>query len=145
MKVYFEATKLPVMRDLEIVWHAEHGWTWNIVDVEQRKYVGVFFATLTGDGCIVHFSTIEEVPWYITFAAMKKAIRLILPHVNVIYATIPAEKEKLVSVACRLGFRVIEGGEFLRDGKEVFLLKYFERKNAKLFYNSTTKGGLNVK
>lgn len=139
MKVYFEATKFPVMRDPEIVWHAEHGWTWNVVDVEQRKYVGVFFATLTGDGCIVHFSTFEEVPWYIFFSAMKKGIRIILPHVNVMYATIPAEKEKLVSVACRLGFRVIDGGEFLRDGKEVFLLKYFERRNAKLLSTQQQK------
>jgi hypothetical protein len=119
-----------------VLWHAKHGWCWNVWSVQQDEYIGVFFATLIGDGVILHFVTSKRyIPWHVTLSALKKGVRLVQPYVNVIYTMIEAKNTPILGVAQRLGFRIVEGGEFRRGDKEIFLLKYFERKNDKLSHN----------
>lgn len=128
MKVNFEKVIVPCVVNDVTLWHCEHGWLWDVVDVQSGRHIAVFFCTLLcGDGCIVHFSTAGgvSVPWTLTLSAMRKGIRMIGSYGNVIYATIPAENRGLIRVAIRLGFGLVCDGGFQRDGRRIELLKYF--------------------
>ena len=132
MRVFFEATKNPLLESPEILWHVNHGWVWNVWQVETKKCVAVFFATLLcGDGCILHFSTFpdQKIDWVTVLAGMRKGLKMVLPYVSVVYATISATEEKLRKVEEKLGFAVVENGGFTRDdGTEILLLKYLKDK-----------------
>lgn len=126
-KVEGRSFRPPCVDNGVVWWHVQHGWVWNVMD--EHGTLGVFFCTrLCGDGVICHFTPRPEicVPWYLTLAAMRKGVRMLAPVCDVIYATIPAEKEKLIRVAVRLGFGIVEEGGFLRDRRQpVVLLKYY--------------------
>lgn len=135
MKVYFEKTVLPCVVDEVVAWHVAHGWVWDVVEITptntdehgRTRRIGVFFCTLLcGDGAVCHFTTVPEIeiPWHVTLAAFRKAIRMVSPAVNVVFATIPADNIPLLRCACRLGFR-ISCGSFFRDGSKIRLLQYF--------------------
>ena len=132
MRVFFEVTKNPQLESPEILWHVKHGWVWNVWEVETRKCVAVFFATLLcGDGCILHFSTFpdEKIRWQTVLAGMRKGLKLVLPHCSVVFATVPASRKKLLRVEQRLGFFIVPQGGFTReDGEEILLLKYLRDK-----------------
>lgn len=141
MKVFFEATAVPCVDSPEIRWHVDHGWVWDVIEIETRRRIGVFFCTLLcGDGCIVHFSSVpgEKIPWPVTLAAFRKGMKMVAnTGMGVIYATIPAEKRKLVGAAILLGFGITDGG-FVRKGTgEIVLLKYFGRRVGILRNRST--------
>ena len=126
MKVYFEKTVLPCVVDDVIAWHVAHGWVWDVVEVSTGKRLGVFFCTLLcGDGVIVHFSSVPGVmiPWYVTLSAFRKAILMVAPAVNVVFATIPACRNALVRCVRKLGFRPV--ARYTREGSEILLLQYF--------------------
>lgn len=131
MKVNFEKTLSPCVCDEVILWHAAHGWIWNVREVSGR-YIGVFYATLLcGDGVIVHFSPVPEISVSAAsvFSAFKKGVRIVAP-LGVVFATIPENKPKLISVACRLGFARTSAG-FYRDGEgNIALLKFLKNENA---------------
>ena len=131
MKVIFEKTLLPCVLDEVIGWHILHGYVWN-VKTPAGECLGVLYATLlSGDGTVIHFSTIpgKSISPVLQLAAYRKALRIVQP-LGVVFATIPAKKEKLVSVVKRLGF-VETGGNFHRQGVgEVVLLKLLERRSA---------------
>ena len=132
--VHFMRGMEPCVRNDVVLWHERYGWVWNVYwghheEMCPWEAIGVFYCTrLCGDGVICHFTPRPEIriPWFLTLAAFRKGVRMIAPVCDVIYATIPAEKEKLIRVAVRLGFLIVAGGDFLRDGKQpVVLLKYY--------------------
>ena len=140
MKVNFEKVIIPCVVNDITLWHLEHGFLWDVVEVPSGRRIAVFFCTLLcGDGLIVHFDSVEniEISPASVFSAMRKGVRMIREYGNVVYATIPAEKSTLIHCACRLGFDVVEAGGFLRDGKEIVLLKYFKGKSAILDNRNT--------
>ena len=109
------------------LWHCEHGWCWNI-EVNERIIATMCGTLLCGDGCIVHFETMDfiKLPGAVILGVMRKAVRMLAPECDMIYATIEARNEKLIRVAVRLGFEIVPDGGFLRDGKtEVVLLKFY--------------------
>jgi hypothetical protein len=119
--------QIPCVWNDVVSWHSRHGWCWEVkVD---GVAVAVFYCTLLcGDGCLVHFDKAEYVklPGAVILGIMRKAMRMIEPECDVIYATIEKQNEKLIHVAIRLGFGLIPNGGFLRDGKtEVVLLKFY--------------------
>lgn len=131
MKVIFEKTLLPCVLDGVVSWHILHGYVWNVKS-PTGEYLGVLYATLlSGDGTVIHFSTIPGkcITPVLQLAAYRKALRIVQP-LGVVYATIPAGKEKLVSVVKRLGFSET-GGNFHRQGVgEVLLLKLLDDRSA---------------
>lgn len=140
MKVNFEKVIIPCVVNDITLWHLEHGFLWDVVEVPSGRRIAVFFCTLLcGDGCIVHFDSVKgvEVSWGAVLAAMRKGIRMVSDCGAVIYATIPAEKSSLIRCACCLGFAIVDAGGFLRDGKEIVLLKYLKNQKAILNNNST--------
>ena len=128
-KVEGRSFRPPCVDDGVVQWHVQNGWVWNVYGGADLRPVGVFFCTLLcGDGVICHFTPRPEIriPWHVTLAAFRKGVRMLAPVCDVIYATIPAEKEKLIRVVIRLGFGIVEEGGFLRDGRTpVVLLKYY--------------------
>ena len=132
MRAKFEKAIVPCVCSDVVLWHLKHGWVWNVVELPAIRRCGVFYCTLLcGDGCVVHFDTVPglKLSWVFIHAAMKRSIRMIAPLCNVVYATIPEEKESLIRVCFHLGFRKTDGG-FLRDGMPIALLKYYPRQNA---------------
>ena len=128
MKVNFVKTVIPCVVNDVTIWHVQHGLIWDVIEAPSGRYLGVFFCTLLcGDGCIIHFCSLPDVVISpaTTLYAFKKAVRMMSSYGNVIYATIPAQKIKLVRTICALGFRIVSDGNFLRDGEEIQLLKYF--------------------
>ena len=129
MKITFVPTKEPFVRNEVTKWHAEHGWCWN-VDVDDMFVATLFCTLLCGDGCLVHFLTGRyiQLPGAVVLAIMKKAMRMLEPECDVIYATIARRNAALIRVAVRLGFGLVPDGGFIRDGsEEVALLKYYGR------------------
>lgn len=142
MKVNFEKVVCPCVMDEVIAWHVSHGWVWDVVEVPTGRRLGVLYCTLLcGDGGVVHFSTVPgiKIPWQTTHAAMRKAMRMIVPVCNVLLATIPADNRALVRCARRLGFLPMT--RYFREGREIMLLQYFSRK--KSYINAETRVGDN--
>jgi len=128
MNITFVPSKEPFVRDEVTMWHAEHGWLWNI-DVD-NVFVGTLFCTLLcGDGCFIHFKAGKymHVPGVIILAIMKKAMRMLSAECDVIFASIETRNQKLIRTAILLGFGTIDGGGWTRDGVPVTLLKYYGR------------------
>ena len=126
MIVRFEKTLTPCVCDDVVAWHVVHGWVWDVYD--GNSPIGVFYLTLLcGSGAICHFSsrTSVTIPAAVTLAAFRKGVRMVAPACPVLYATIPADKPKLIRVAVRLGFGLIERGGFDLDGRKIMLLKYY--------------------
>lgn len=137
MKVNFEKCVLPCVINDVTIWHLHHGFIWDVVEAPSGRRIAVFFCTLLcGDGCFVHFETVKnlKISWATVFAAMRKGVQMISPYGNVIYATIPEEKKALIRVACKLGFSVVKEGSFDRDGENIVLLKFLDRKKI-IVYN----------
>lgn len=127
MVVFFEKTVSPCVDNEVTRWHTEHGWVWNVYDVRNGVFAGVFFASLLcGDGCVCHFIRKKSVPVSpsLILAAFKKGMRIISPVCDVIYATVPERKEKLIQVLIKLGFG-LTGSVFYRNGDKIILLQYF--------------------
>ena len=123
---YFERTFKPCILNEVISWHLAHGWVWNIIDRKSLRPIGVFYATLLcGDGVVLHFDTLPdvEIPFALTLSAMKRGIRLVEPHADLILATIPEVKHKLIQCAQKLGFRRISN--FRRDNQAIVVLQFF--------------------
>ena len=129
MKITFVPTKEPWVINDVTRWHAEHGWVWN-VDVDDEFVATVFCTLLCGDGAVIHFYTgkYTRLPGVVVLGIMRKAMRVVSPHCDVLYATIPSNNKKLIQVAIGLGFCLIPDGGFLRNGnEEIELLKYYPR------------------
>ena len=127
MTITFVPTNEPWVRNDVTRWHAEHGWVWN-VDVDDEFVATVFCTLLCGDGAVIHFYTgkYTSLPGAVVLGIMRKAIRVIVPNCDVLYATIPTANEKLIRVAVSLGFGLVPDGGFLRDRTEsISLLKYY--------------------
>ena len=125
-RVSFAKTLSPCVCDEVIAWHVIHGWVWDVYD--RRSPVGVFYCTvICGSGAICHFSTRAgiKIPASVILAAFRKGVRMVAPKCPVLYATIPEEKTKLIRVAVRLGFGVVEDGGFVLEGDKMVLLKYY--------------------
>ena len=127
--VNFVGTRATCVVTPAIRWHIDHGWVWDVVETRTGRMVGVFYCTiLGGDGCVVHFESSGNVPWPVTFSAFKKGMQMVSPHNNVVLATIPASKGKLIDAAILLGFGIIDAG-YERPGEgKIVLLKYFGRR-----------------
>lgn len=126
IRVRFEKTLIPCVVNDAILWHLKHGWVWDAVEVSSsRRYAVLYCTLLCGDGCIIHFETVPGTPvsYLFLLSGMRRAMRMIAPVCDVIYATIPEEKQKLIRVAERLGFRKTDAG-FMRDGLNICMLKY---------------------
>lgn len=126
IRVRFEKTLIPCVVNDAILWHLKHGWVWDAVEVSSgRRYAVLYCTLLCGDGCIIHFETVSGTPvsYLFLLSGMRRAMRMIAPVCDVIYATIPEEKQKLIRVAERLGFRKTDAG-FMRDGLNICMLKY---------------------
>lgn len=145
MQITFVPSKEPFVRDDVTLWHAAHGWLWNI-DVD-NMFVGTLFCTmLCGDGCFIHFLSGKYIvlPGAVILAIMRKAMRILSAECDVIFASIETRNKKLIRVAEFLGFRIIEGGGWLRDGVEITLLKYYGRRTCySKTENPPTKGADN--
>lgn len=131
MKVNFVKTLIPCVLNEITLWHLQHGLIWDVVEAPSGRYLGVFFATLLcGDGCIIHFFSLPDVVISppTTLYAFRKAIQIMSTYGNVIYATVPEEKTKLVKVLRLLGFGIVADGNFSRSGQNILLLKYFPGK-----------------
>lgn len=130
MKVNFVKTVIPCVSDDIAIWHHLHGWLWDVVEVPTGRRIGVYYCTLLcGDGVIVHFDVVPdvEISAATLLHAIRKGIRMVLDsEVNVIYATICADRAGLLCVVKRLGFRE-SGSSYMRAGKKVLLLQYFGR------------------
>lgn len=127
MKVNFEKVVIPCVVNDITLWHLKHGFLWDVVEAPTDRRLGVFFCTLLcGDGCVIHFNSVpgEDISAATTLYAFRKAIRMMKEYGNVMYATIPAEKRTLVRIICALGFFPVKDGGFLREGREIVLLKY---------------------
>lgn len=124
MNVDFVKTALPCVCNAVTLWHAQHGWIWDVC--HRGVPLGVFYCTLLcGEGVVIHFSTLPDViiPAGVILAAFRKALKITSP-LGVVFATIPEEQAKLIRVVKRLGF-VETGGNFPRPGDgEIVLLKY---------------------
>lgn len=127
-RIYFAKTLTPCVCNEVTLWHLSHGWLWNVYDRKQQCYIGVFFATLMcGEGVIVHF---DRIPGAVVDApallcAFRRGMRLVCQeNIQVVYATIPSSKKKLIRCACKLGFTVCSDANYFRCGKEISLLKY---------------------
>lgn len=126
-RIYFKHTFSPCVDNEITRWHLAHGWLWDVYDRKLEQNIGVFFVTLMcGDGCIVHFDRVEhvDVEAAALLCAFRRGVELVAPHFNVVFATIPSEKQKLIRCACRLGFSVCHGAEYWRFEQEITLLKY---------------------
>lgn len=131
MKVFFEKTILPCVLDDVIAWHIQHGYVWNVKS-EDGKFLGVFYATLlNGDGTVIHFSTVPGVRISAAqqLAAYKKGVRILQP-MGVVFATIPAEKQKLIRITKHLGFSETDGNFYRPGTGEIVLLKLLDAQNA---------------
>ncbi|MBQ9088670.1 MAG: hypothetical protein IJY46_07810 [Lentisphaeria bacterium] len=129
--VNFSPTAHPCIDNPITRWHVAHGWCYNAVDVRSGNFLGVFYVTLLcADGGIIHFDTCSSVPPALILSGFRKALRMVLPHLAVVYATVPAGSIGLVRVLKKLGFRVVPEGGFVVDSREILLLKYFNKQNA---------------
>ena len=111
---FARATRLFIDNDVTR-WHLAHGWIWNVSSSDNSP-LGVFYCTLLcGDGCIIHFDALPHIPWTAILPAFKKAIRMISPVSDVVYATVPDSRAKLIRILIRLNFAPVSSGGFLRD------------------------------
>ena len=111
---FTRATTLLIDNDVTR-WHLAHGWIWNVSSSDNSP-LGVFYCTLLcGDGCIIHFDALPHIPWSVILPAFRKAIRMISPVSDVVYATVPDSRAKLIRILIRLNFTPISSGGFLRD------------------------------
>ena len=137
MRIYFERVNDPESAACNsncALWHLQHGWYYNVWDCsddgKSGRIIGVFYVTqLAGLGGILHFETVaRDIPAAHVFAAFRKAIRIVKPHLDGIFATIPVHKKKLIRVMERIGFTKISLAAPLRSGgMEFILLQYFPR------------------
>ncbi len=119
-------TLVPCVCDEVIAWHVMHGWVYDVY--HDAEALGVFYCTvLCGSGAVCHFTprTGARITPAIFLAACRKCLAVVAPACYVLYATIPETKVKLIRVAVRLGFGVIEDGGFILDGDKMVLLKYY--------------------
>ena len=107
MKITFVPTKEPFVRNEVTKWHAEHGWCWN-VDVDDMFVATLFCTLLCGDGCLVHFLTGRyiQLPGAVVLAIMKKAMRMLGPECDVIYATIARQNPRWIATWISFSFRL---------------------------------------
>ena len=111
---FVRATRLFIDNDVTR-WHLAHGWIWNVIAPDNSP-LGVFYCTLLcGDGCIIHFDALPHIPWSVILPAFRKAIRMISPVSDVVYATVPDSRTKLIRILIRLNFAPVSSGGFLRD------------------------------
>ena len=111
---FARATRLIIDNDVTR-WHLAHGWIWNVIAPDNSP-LGVFYCTLLcGDGCIIHFDALPHIPWSVILPAFRKAIRMISPVSDVVYATVPDSRTKLIRILIRLNFAPVSSGGFLRD------------------------------
>ena len=111
---FARATRLVIDNDVTR-WHLTHGWIWNVIAPDNSP-LGVFYCTLLcGDGCIIHFDALPHIPWSVILPAFRKAIRMISPVSDVVYATVPDSRTKLIRILIRLNFAPVSSGGFLRD------------------------------
>ena len=111
---FTRATTLIIDNDVTR-WHLAHGWIWNVIAPDNSP-LGVFYCTLLcGDGCIIHFDALPDIPWSVILPAFRKAIRMISPVSDVVYATVPTSHAKLIRILIRLNFAPVSSGGFLRD------------------------------
>ena len=111
---FARATRLFIDTDVTR-WHLAHGWIWNVSSSDNSP-LGVFYCTLLcGDGCIIHFDALPHIPWTVIRPAFKKAIHMISPVSDVVYATVPDSNAKLIRILSRLNFAPVSSGGFLRD------------------------------
>ena len=111
---FARATRLFIDNDITR-WHLAHGWIWNVIAPDNSP-LGVFYCTLLcGDGCIIHFDALPDIPWHVILPAFRKAIRMISPVSDVVYATVPTSHAKLIRILIRLNFSPVSSGGFLRD------------------------------
>lgn len=126
LSAVFEKRVIPCVVNEVISWHLQHGWVWDVTDLQTGDRVAVFYCTLLcGDGLILHFATVDGVRLSAGFilSTFRKGIRMVQECCSVLYATVPAGS-RLHKVICRLGFVVCRGGSFFRDGVKIDLLKY---------------------
>ena len=126
-RVYFKHCIVPCVDNEVTRWHAAHGWIWDVYEVDRQRIIGVFFATLLcGDGAIIHFYPLENIKIHpmTTLSAFRRGVALVAANADVVFATIPTAKIKLIRCMERLGFIVCRAGSFERDGAEITLLKY---------------------
>lgn len=135
MNVYYEIVsdkRRLVKRTEETEWHVEHGWAYNaheIADDTTSRAIGVFYVTnFAGFAGIVHFDTIvDDISPSVIYKAFKKGIGMVRSRYDTVFATIPAESKKLISVAKRLGFTEIHLPLPFKSGSEVYtLLQYYK-------------------
>ena len=136
--VVFRKTLTPCLVDDVISWHLVHGWVWDVLWDNQA--VAVFYIThLNGDGVVLHFSTLDtQIPPAVLLSAFRKGLR-ICEDMGVIFATIPADRAKLLKVVQLLGFKKISSYD--RAGSRIMLLQYFQNTNATLSA-TTNQGGI---
>ena len=125
--VRFIHTLSPCVLNDVTLWHLQHGWIYDVQECRSGRLIGVFFVTLLcGDGGIVHFDTL---PGAVSPPLFLSALRLCIPfvsrHLDNIFATIPADRTRLIRLVKRIGFRDCPDASFLRDGRRISLLKYF--------------------
>lgn len=132
MSIWFENVKVAekLARQSEVGdWHVKHGWAYNVYEVEdiRCKELGMFYVThFAGLGVIVHFDTVvNHIEPMSILLAFRKGIRIVKQEYDTIFATIPRSKEKLISVALRLGFAVVPlVQQIVSNGDEYCLLQY---------------------
>ena len=125
--VCFEHCIVPCIDNDRTRWHVAHGWIWNIVERKSRRKIGVFYASLLcGDGACLHFEVIDniKIPFPVTLSAMRRGLAIASAHRTLILATVYADYYPLLRICKKLGFIVLEHGEFEREGKTVLTLKY---------------------
>ena len=137
MRIYFQKVTEPgkaVCNTDAALWHVRHGWYYNVWDCSNDgtagRMIGAFYVTqLCGFGGILHFETVvNDIPWPHLLASFRKGIRLVLPYLTILLATIPKEKPKLIQTACRLGFQAVRLPIPLSiDRVDFELLQYFPR------------------
>lgn len=128
MNIQFRHTLSPCVFNSTTVWHTAHGgWVWDVIRPDTGEYLGVFYCTLLcAEGCIVHFDTIPgvHIPPKVFLSSIKKGIAMVRPSCDVIFATVPKEKYRLIRILQRIGFRHCPEADYSRDGEEVIFLHY---------------------
>lgn len=126
-RVYFQHCIVPCVDNPVVRWHVAHGWIWDVWEIDRARKIGVFYASLLcGDGVVIHFDVLPGIDLHpaTVLSAFRRGVALAAANADVVFATVPSAKVKLIRCLCRLGFAACSGGSFLRDGVEICLLKY---------------------